>query len=106
MPLETQPTVDEAVAEFAGPLRGTVLRPENGGSDGANGQWARDGLAAVVQLPVAAGRYGNVPGFAEDPAELTDGDTYDRLVEVKTAFDPENRFHVHQGVTPHAGGGR
>lgn len=68
--------------------------------DETNIEWARDGLAELERLPVAAGRYGNFPGLAEDPAETLFGDNYDRLVEVKTKYDSENLFHVNQNVTP------
>ena len=68
--------------------------------DEANIEWARDGLAELEQLSVAAGCYGNFLGLAEDPTETLFGDNYDRLVEVKTKYDPENLFHVNQNVTP------
>ena len=68
--------------------------------DDANVEWAREGFAAIEALPVAGGRYGNFPGFAEDPAHLQFGDNYDRLVDVKTRYDPENLFHLNQNITP------
>ncbi|WP_336001428.1 FAD-binding oxidoreductase [Halorientalis halophila] len=60
--------------------------------DDANVDWARDGMDAVTALEEAAGRYGNFPGFDEDPARLTFGGNYDRLRELKTTYDPENRL--------------
>jgi hypothetical protein len=72
--------------------------------DDANVTWAREGIADLERLPVAGGRYGNFPGFAEDPAIALFGDNYERLVEVKTTYDPENLIHLNQNVEPRADG--
>ncbi|XVH33612.1 FAD-binding oxidoreductase (plasmid) [Haloferacaceae archaeon DSL9] len=71
--------------------------------DDANIAWAREGFAEIEALPVASGRYGNFPGFAEDPAALLFGENYDRLVEVKTRYDPENLFRMNQNIRPKTG---
>ena len=76
---------------------------EDPADDDANVEWAREGFAAFEELPVAGGRYGNFPGFAEDPAHLLFGDNYDRLVDVKTTYDPENLFHLNQNIAPRTG---
>jgi len=68
--------------------------------DEANIAWAREGFAAFQELSVTGGRYGNFPGFAEDPARLLFGDNYDRLVDIKETYDPENLFHVNQNIAP------
>jgi FAD/FMN-containing dehydrogenase len=73
---------------------------EDPADDDANVEWAREGFAAFEALSVTGGRYGNFPGFAEDPAHLLFGDNYDRLVEVKTRYDPENLFHLNQNIAP------
>jgi FAD/FMN-containing dehydrogenase len=73
---------------------------EDPADDEANVEWARDGFEAFEALSIAGGRYGNFPGFAEDPAHLLFGDNYDRLVEVKTKYDPENLFHLNQNIAP------
>ncbi|MCU4719644.1 FAD-binding oxidoreductase [Halapricum hydrolyticum] len=39
MSLETQPTTDESITEFAGTLRGTLLRPDDEGYDEARSVW-------------------------------------------------------------------
>ncbi|WP_331235734.1 FAD-binding oxidoreductase [Natronorarus salvus] len=70
--------------------------------DDENVAWVREGFAEVEALSVASGRYGNFPGFANDPARLLFGENYDRLVEVKTRYDPENRFRLNQNVPPNA----
>ncbi|WP_224336737.1 FAD-binding oxidoreductase [Haloprofundus halobius] len=69
-------------------------------TDDANVAWARNGLAELREMDVAAGAYGNFPGFGEDPARTLFGDNYDRLVEIKTEYDPENVFRLNQNVVP------
>ena len=71
--------------------------------DDANVTWAREGFSAFEQLDVASGRYGNFPGLEPDPARLLYGDNYDRLVEVKTRYDPDNLFHLNHNVEPRSG---
>ncbi|WP_253738177.1 FAD-binding oxidoreductase [Halohasta salina] len=71
-------------------------------ADEANIEWAREGFAAFEELSVTGGRYGNFPGFAEDPARLLFGENYDRLVDIKGQYDPENLFHLNQNVSPRA----
>jgi FAD/FMN-containing dehydrogenase len=76
---------------------------EDPADDDANVSWAREVFAEVQALPVASGRYGNFPGLNEDSTKLLYGDNYDRLVEVKTEYDPENLFRTNQNVAPRAG---
>ncbi|SFR97705.1 FAD/FMN-containing dehydrogenase [Halomicrobium zhouii] len=76
---------------------------EDPDDDDENVQWAREGLAELEELPVAAGRYGNFPGLGEDPTTALFGDNYDRLVDVKIKYDPENRFRFNQNVAPRSG---
>lgn len=71
-------------------------------ADEENIAWVRESLAEVEDMPVAAGRYGNFPGLSEDPARTIFGDNYDRLVEVKTKYDPTNLFRLNQNITPHS----
>ena len=75
---------------------------EDPGDDDTNVTWARDWFAELASMDVASGRYGNFPGGGEDPASLLFGGNYDRLVEVKTRYDPENLFHRNQNVPPRA----
>ncbi|WP_252699784.1 FAD-binding oxidoreductase [Natronosalvus vescus] len=60
--------------------------------DDVNVAWAREAMAAVEALPSAAGRYANFPGLEEDPAAMRYGENYERLVELKTRYDPTNLF--------------
>ena len=73
---------------------------ENAAHDEANVGWVRDGMAELEALDIATGRYGNFPGLFEDPAVLTYGENYDRLVDLKTKYDPKNLF---QGIIPPRG---
>ncbi|WP_101296854.1 FAD-binding oxidoreductase [Halegenticoccus soli] len=66
----------------------------------ANVAWVRESIAEVREMPVASGTYGNFPGFHEDPAQALFGENYDRLVEVKTRYDPDNLFRLNQNVAP------
>lgn len=72
--------------------------------DDENVTWVRESLAEVRELPVAVGGYGNFPGFHEDPARTLFGENYDRLLEVKTVYDPENLFRLNQNVAPRSDG--
>jgi len=75
---------------------------EDADADDANVAWAREGFAVAEELAVSGGRYGNFPGFAEDPAHLLFGENYDRLVDVKTTYDPENLFRLNQNIAARA----
>ncbi|TMT86730.1 FAD-binding oxidoreductase [Haloterrigena sp. H1] len=76
---------------------------EEPADDDANVNWAREVFADVQALSVASGRYGNFPGMNEDPAKLLYGGNYDRLVDVKTKYDPENLFQSNTNVAPRTG---
>jgi FAD/FMN-containing dehydrogenase len=48
-------------------------------------------------------RYVNYLGddeVGDDPIRAAYGPNYDRLVEVKTAYDPDNVFHLNQNIRP------
>ena len=66
--------------------------------------WTKGFFAALG--PFREGVYVNFLGGDEDPDRVREayGDSvYDRLVEVKTAYDPDNVFHHNQNVRPGAG---
>ena len=65
---------------------------EDEADDDANVAWGRNGIAETAELAVASGGYGNFPGMNEDPVKLRFGDNYERLLEVKSKYDPENLF--------------
>lgn len=73
---------------------------EDAANDDENIVWAREGIGEARELSVAAGSYGNFPGFHEDPAQALFGENYDGLVDVKTRYDPENLFRLNQNLEP------
>ncbi|PGF17641.1 FAD-linked oxidase [Natrinema sp. CBA1119] len=77
---------------------------EDSEGDDANVSWARELFADVRSLSVSSGRYGNFPGMNEDPAKLLYGENYDRLVDVKTKYDPDNLFRSNANVPPRTTG--
>ncbi|SDL89839.1 FAD/FMN-containing dehydrogenase [Modicisalibacter muralis] len=75
------------------------------GEDTANIAWARDGWTASERFGHHGRVYLNFPGHGEDGAALTRtsfGSNYQRLVEIKTKYDPENRFRFNQNIAPEA----
>jgi hypothetical protein len=63
--------------------------------------WTRGFFAALGRF--REGVYVNFLGGDEDPARVREayGDSvYDRLVEVKTTYDPDNVFHHNQNIRP------
>jgi hypothetical protein len=63
--------------------------------------WVREFFAALGRF--RAGVYVNFLGGDEDPDRVREayGDyVYDRLVEVKSAYDPDNIFHHNQNIRP------
>jgi FAD/FMN-containing dehydrogenase len=69
--------------------------------DDANVRWTRELWDAMA--PYATERiYFNfaMNEEGEDVARATFGENYERLVEVKNRYDPENRFRVNQNIVP------
>ncbi|WP_247002856.1 FAD-binding oxidoreductase [Halosolutus gelatinilyticus] len=73
---------------------------EDPADDDANVTWARNRIDVVRALSVASGGYGNFPGMNEDPGTAVYGDNYDRLVELKTRYDPDNLFPGSRTIEP------
>jgi len=67
---------------------------------GAAVAWVRDSVASFRELAGTRGEYVNFAGFGEDPTRVAYGEQYDRLVEVKTAYDPANLFRLNRNVPP------
>ena len=64
--------------------------------------WARDAWATLRRFG-SGGLYPNFAGFGEEKTELARaafGDNYDRLVELKTKYDPDNLFHINLNIPP------
>lgn len=75
---------------------------EDPGDDDANVTWTREFLEEMQQYSDGS-LYLNFPGFYEggnETMKTTFGDAYQRLVETKTAYDPENRLRVNQNIQP------
>jgi FAD/FMN-containing dehydrogenase len=64
--------------------------------------WARRFFAALGRF--RDGVYVNFLGGDEDPGRVREayGAVYERLIEVKTAYDPDNVFHHNQNIRPRA----
>jgi FAD/FMN-containing dehydrogenase len=66
----------------------------------ANIAWTKDTFAALSEH-FAAGRWLNYLGDDQDDAiRSAYGPNYDRLVEVKRRFDPDNVFHLNHNIVP------
>ena len=63
--------------------------------------WTREFFAALGRF--REGVYVNFLGGDEDPSRVREayGDAvYDRLLDVKTTYDPDNVFHHNQNIRP------
>ncbi len=71
--------------------------------DEINIAWAREGWNAAEAFGHRGRAYLNFPGHGEDGEALTRasfGANYQRLVSIKTKYDPENRFRFNQNIQP------
>jgi hypothetical protein len=67
--------------------------------------WARSFWSAMQPHAISIGSYVN--GMAEPDADrirASYGDKYDRLLELKRKYDPDNVFHRNQNINPAAAG--
>jgi hypothetical protein len=82
-----------------------VWRPDEDFGD-RDTAWTRRFFAALNRF--REGVYVNFLGGDEDPGRVREayGDSvYDRLVDVKTTYDPDNVFHHNQNIRPRLGYG-
>ncbi len=73
------------------------------GDDAANIGWSRQGWESAEPYGHHGRAYLNFPGHGEDGEALTRatfGANYQRLVKIKTKYDPENRFRFNQNIQP------
>ena len=71
--------------------------------DAANIAWSRDGWESAAPYGHLGRAYLNFPGHGEDGEALTRasfGANYQRLVDIKTRYDPQNRFRFNQNIPP------
>ncbi len=69
--------------------------------DAANIQWVKDYYAGIHPYSGSDGGYINF--MSEDDGHRTPanyGVNYQRLAEIKTAYDPGNLFHINQNIEP------
>ena len=68
-----------------------------------NVAWARDAYAAMRPFTANQLRYVNYldeDDMRHEPARAAYGPNYDRLVQVKNAYDPDNQFRMNTNITP------
>ena len=90
---------------YSGRSAGWLVNPEADwdeiADDSDNVAWARDLIKALE--PHTVGTYLNFPGLLEEgEAQLRAafGANYDRLVKVKTRWDPDNVFRLNHNIPP------
>ncbi len=90
---------------YAGRSAGYLVNPEADWDDPAadedNVAWARQLIKALE--PYTVGNYLNFPGMLEEGEQqlrASFGSHYERLVDVKTKWDPGNLFRLNHNVPP------
>lgn len=71
--------------------------------DATNIGWSREGWESAEPYGHHGRAYLNFPGHGEDGDALTRasfGANYQRLVEIKSKYDPDNRFRFNQNIRP------
>jgi FAD/FMN-containing dehydrogenase len=66
----------------------------------ANIKWVRDYSEATAPLSEEAGYINFMAGDDQSRIRANYGPNYDRLVEVKRTYDPDNLFHLNQNIAP------
>jgi FAD/FMN-containing dehydrogenase len=65
-----------------------------------NTKWVRDYYDATAPLSEEGGYIGFMSGDDQARIRANYKGNYDRLVEVKRSYDPDNLFHLNQNITP------
>jgi FAD/FMN-containing dehydrogenase len=84
-------------ASFATVIAGMWPDPAD---NSANTEWVRDYAAATAPLSEEGGYINFMSGDDQDRIRANYKGNYDRLVEVKRAYDPGNVFRVNQNIAP------
>jgi FAD/FMN-containing dehydrogenase len=66
----------------------------------ANTKWVRDYYDAIAPHSEAGGYINFMAGDDQDRIKANYKGNYDRLVEIKRKFDPDNLFHMNQNISP------
>ena len=66
----------------------------------ANTKWVRDYAGAIAPLSEEGGYINFMAADDQGRVRANYGRSYDRLVEVKRAYDPGNLFHLNQNIAP------
>ena len=66
----------------------------------ANISWVRDYYEATAPLSQEGGYINFMAGDDQDRIKANYGGNYDRLVQVKRTYDPDNLFHLNQNIRP------
>ncbi|WP_207591587.1 FAD-binding protein [Halomontanus rarus] len=77
-------------------------RWEDPAADEAHVSWAREFHAAMGPFSSDGVAVNFLSQEGDERVRAAYGDNHDRLVDVKDAYDPENRFRMNQNVTPSA----
>lgn len=89
-------------------LLGVEANWEDPRDDEANIAWARECVEDMQRFS-GGGQYLNFPGFLEGGDETlrtTFGANYERLVALKSRYDPTNLFRLNQNINPATRGGQ
>jgi FAD/FMN-containing dehydrogenase len=79
-------------------ISGTALSPLDYDAERA---WARAYWSDLVEHAVGVGSYVNfMTEYDEDRVRSSYGSKYDRLQQIKTAYDPANVFHLNPNIKP------
>ena len=84
-------------ASFAPVIAGMWENPED---NEANTAWVRDYAAALAPHSEEGGYINFMAADDQGRTAANYGTNYDRLVEVKTKYDPGNLFHMNQNIVP------
>ncbi|MDP9295535.1 MAG: FAD-binding oxidoreductase [Actinomycetota bacterium] len=84
-------------ANFATVIAG--MWPDPAEND-ANIQWVRDYYQATAPLSKEGGYINFMSGDDQDRIKANYRGNYDRLVDVKRKYDPDNLFHLNQNIKP------
>ena len=84
-------------ATFATVIAGMWPDP---GQNEANIRWVRDYYDATAPLSESGGYVNFMAGDDQDRIRANYKGNYDRLVEVKRAYDPDNLFRLNQNIRP------